>query len=143
MERKAGSKAIWMIAILAVTLVALATWLLLPVMSVVITIDKQVKGEVSYADYELQFQSWGADTFWVFCVAEDIGRAYSFYPLSTVLTVAYVIFAVPLWPLFYMLYRRKLHSTPRHFLAYLVSTSMVVGLGLWVYGLVPIQLYAR
>ncbi|MFH1236284.1 MAG: hypothetical protein V1685_05105 [Parcubacteria group bacterium] len=143
MERKAGGRAIWTIVTLVVVLVAVATWLLIPALSVVIAIDKKVTGEALGGDYSLQGQSWRVDTFWLFMVADDVGRAFYFYPISTTITVAYVLLAVPLWPLGYMAYRRKLRAKPRNFIAYLISTSVTVTLGLWVYGLIPIQLYVR
>ncbi len=143
MERKVGSKAIWTIATLAVVLIALTTWLVMPVMSVVIAVDKKVNGETYRAHYLLQGQSWEVDTYWVYEISSDIGRAYYFSPVRTIITVAYVALLVPFWPLGYMAYQRKLRARPRNFIAYLISTSFAVALGLWIYGLIPIQLYTR
>lgn len=140
---KVRGKAIWTIAILVVALVALATWLLMPTMAITIAVDRRLTGQVFSGDYRLHGQSWEVDTWWLYEVADDLGRAYYFYPIMTTITVAYAFLAVPLWPLGYMVFRRKLRSTPRHFMAYLVSTSVAVGLGLWVYGLIPIRVYVR
>ncbi len=145
MERKVGSKAIWTIATLVVVLVALATWLVIPVMSVVLSIDKELIWVHYSSESSLRGKWWEMDAWWLYYVSYDMSGAFDIDPIMTVVTVAYVLLAVPLWPLAYMAIRRKLHSTPRHFLAYLVSTSAAVGLGLVAYRIIPshIHLYAH
>jgi len=123
MERKVP-----VVAFVAVALVALATWLVVPTFWAICSIDK-LDGTIYFGSYELPW----VETYYLYQTTSDIDRAIYFYPVSTMAMVGYFVLFAPFWPLIIMVARRKLRRESGSFWRYTLWTLAFVGLGLLSY----------